>query len=116
MEPLLDIELLSGFAPDPTDQADLLQTMLESLRNDIGQLDQPLDAETLHRQLHTLKGYLCYATRAPVWQSLSDWCERTRKADPAQAAAFVKVWPQIRPQLLELAQAIEAWLSRYHSR
>jgi hypothetical protein len=112
---LLDIELLSGFAPDASDQAELLQTMLESLTQDIEQLDQPLDAAELHRVLHTIKGYLCYATRAPVWQSVSDWCERTR-TDPAQCAAFAQAWPSLKPSLMELRQAIHAWLSSYHSR
>lgn len=115
MNQLLDIELLSGFAPDASDQAELLQTMLESLTQDIEQLDQPLDAAELHRVLHTIKGYLCYATRAPVWQSVSDWCERTR-TNPAQCAAFAQAWPSLKPSLMELRQAIHAWLSSYHSR
>ena len=116
MNQLLDIELLSGFAPDASDQADLLQTMLESLSQDIEQLDRPMDPAELHRILHTLKGYLCYATRAPIWQALSDWCERTRTGDPAQCQAFFQVWPSLKPGLLQLKQAIQAWLSSYHSR
>jgi len=115
MESLLDLELLSGFAPDPQDQADLLQTMLDSLRADIVQLDQTHDVQALHRLLHTLKGYLCYATRAPVWQSLSEWCERTRQGDDGQAQAFSQIWPSLKPEMLKLSSAIEAWLSSYHS-
>lgn len=116
MEPLLDLELLSGFAPEPQDQADLLQTMLDSLRADIGQLEQVQDIQDLHRLLHTLKGYLCYATRAPVWQSLSEWCERTRAGEADQLLAFARIWPTLKPDMLQLSSAIEAWLSSYHSR
>jgi len=116
MANLLDLSLLSGFAPEPADQADLLQTLVDSLRADLSLLDAGQDGPTLHRLLHTLKGYVCYAHRGPAWQQLSDWTDRTRSGGEAQVQAFAQAWPELRPLLVALTDEIQDWLSSYHSR
>ena len=51
----------------------------------------------------------------PPKETVSEWCERTRQGDASQAQAFAQIWPSLKPEMLKLSSAIEAWLSSYHS-
>jgi HPt (histidine-containing phosphotransfer) domain-containing protein len=101
---------------DAQDLYPLMQTLVSDLNPQVQQLQAllhgPLDAQTLHRPLHALKGVAGLFAHASLLQAIT-------QADDASRSGHLDLGRELSEQLLPrlnqwLADA-QAWLQRYSS-